>query len=208
MKTRTKQFLLLLLLYFGALVVPAFAQEEPVLTFTAETTTGAGTVVPVLSWQTDPVATSCVASGHPSWAGEKGPQGTETLAPITESGTFILSCTWASDDDVDLNWINPTENTDGTPYTDPGHTLVEYSPDGQAPWFMQVVEDPSATSTIVSDLEPGDWTFRAYAVNLNDVSSDASALAVFVVDPPAEFQESTSITVNSKPAQITGLSAQ
>lgn len=180
--------------------IPSLAQE---ITFTAETTSGNGQVVPVLTWSTEPAADSCIASG--GWSGEKGASGSETLPATQSSATYNLTCTWAADNDVTLTWDNPTQNTDGSPYTDPGHTLIEYSPDGQDPWFMQVVDDPGDTSAVVPGLEPGDWTFRAYAVNQADVSSDASNTTVVVVEPASTDEETIGIQVNPQPGPVTNL---
>ena len=194
---------LLALLLLCSISFPSLAQE---ITFTAETVSGNGQVVPALSWDTVPSADSCVASG--GWTGEKGASGSETLPAIFGSATFTLTCTWASDGDVTLTWVNPTENTDGSPYTNRGVTIIDYSPDGAEPWFMQVVTDPLATTATVADLDPGDWTFRARAVNADELSSAPSESVVRTVEPDMNAEERISITVNPLPLPPTGLAAQ
>lgn len=181
----------------------AFGQE---LQFTAETTTGNGEVVPVLTWETSPAADSCVADG--AWSGDKGPVGSESLPAIVSSATYSLTCTWASDGDVALAWDNPTERTDGTPYEDKGWTVIEYSPDGGDPWFMEVVQDPDAESYLMTDLNPGDWTFRAYAVDVDERMSAPSDSVVHTVESASDTDESITITVNPIPLAPTGLTVE
>jgi len=80
-----KRLLTLFLLIFA---LPVSAQNT--LTFTAEVTSGVETVVPVLTWDTIPLADACTASGD--WAGGKPPSGTETLPAISGSATYNIQC--------------------------------------------------------------------------------------------------------------------
>src|SRR5438477_5923085 len=89
------------------------------ITFTAQTVSGDGSVVPALTWSTAPVATGCTASGAANWTGAKGPSGAQTLAAITSSATYNLTCNWPADTTATVTWTNPVQNTDSTPYTDP-----------------------------------------------------------------------------------------
>lgn len=179
------------------------AQE---ITFTAETVSGNGQVEPALSWATAPSADSCVASG--GWTGEKGASGSETLPAIFGSATYTLTCTWASDGDVTLTWVNPTHRTDGSLYENRGVTVIEYSPDGSAPFFLQVVTDPLATTAVVPELNPGNWFFQLRAVDASELSSEPSEQAERLVEPASTHEESIAITVNPVPLPPTDLAAQ
>ena len=192
---------------FGLLAVllwlPAAAQNT--ITFTAETTTGVETVTPVLTWDTQPLADECTASGD--WSGNKGGAGTETLAPITSGATYNLTCTW-TDAAATLSWTAPTENTDGTPYTDPDGYWLYYGQDQGGPYPLnERVTDPDQTSLVIQPLTPGIWYFVATAINQNGIESDFSGEAQKVIGD-ISAQESVGITVNPKPTAPGSLVAQ
>jgi hypothetical protein len=150
----------------------AFAQAGGVITFTAQTTTGDGTVTPVLTWSTAPAASSCTASGD--WSGAKGAAGTETLAPIMSSATYNLTCTWA-DTTATLTWTAPTKNTDGSNYTDPAGYRIEYG-QSEALGQSRAVPDPAATSYVFTDLAAGTWYFGMRTVNQRGAESERTNL--------------------------------
>ena len=70
----TRTVLFVLFLAAGA----AQAQTAGTVTLRANPTSATGSIVPVLTWSTNPVATSCTASG--GWSGTKAASGTQTLA--------------------------------------------------------------------------------------------------------------------------------
>ena len=93
----------------------AQAQTAGTITFTAKQASATGSLAPVLTWSTTPVASSCTAGG--AWSGTKFASGTETLATITASKSYTLTCVWGNGS-ASLNWTAPTKNTDGTSLTD------------------------------------------------------------------------------------------
>lgn len=172
-----------------------FAQNT--ITFTAEVTSGVETVIPDLTWSTAPPADDCTASGD--WSGSKGPSGNETLPAITGSATYNLSCDWL-DASATLTWTAPTQNTDGTPYTDPKGFKIYYDMTQGGPYEnVNDIPDPNATTHIVSPLIPGTWFFVATAYNQNDIESDVSGEVMKILGLTTET-ESVGITVNPKPA--------
>lgn len=190
-------FLLLLL------ALPVSAQNT--ITFTAEVTSGVETVIPVLTWDTSPLADSCFASGD--WSGSKGPAGTETLPAISGSATYNIECEWVSSSAL-LTWTAPTQNTDGTPYTDPKGFKLYYDQTQGGPYENIIdLQDPNATTHIVSPLIPGTWFFTSTAYNQLDVESDKSNEASKIVGTDSET-ESVGITVNPKPASPVNLTVQ
>lgn len=192
-----KQLLALFLLLFA---LPTFAQNT--ITFTAEVTSGVETVTPVLTWDTTPLATSCFASGD--WSGSKGPSGTETLPAISGSATYNIECEWVSSSAL-LTWTAPTQNTDGTPYTDPKGFKIYYDQTQGGPYENIIdLQDPNATTHVVSPLIPGTWFFTSTAYNQLDVESDHSNEASKIVGTDSET-ESVGITVNPKPNAPTSL---
>lgn len=66
-----------------------------------------------------------------------------------------------------ITWTPPTENTDGTAYTDPGGFKIYYGNTGQP--LTTVVDIPDTTNTIntrvIDNLAPGDWSFAMTAYN-------------------------------------------
>src|SRR6185369_8184211 len=105
-----------LLIAFTCLTAGAVqAQTAGVVTLRANATSATGSIVPVLTWSTNPVATSCRASG--GWSGNKSASGSETLARINATTNYTLTCSWGSGS-TRVSWTAPTTNTDGSPLTD------------------------------------------------------------------------------------------
>lgn len=193
----------------GLLLTAAMAQGATpgTLTFSASNTTGDGTVTPVLSWSTAPAAAACTAGGD--WSGAKAPTGgTETLAPITSSKTYNLTCTW-NDTVVKLSWIPSSKNVDGTPYTDPKSQKM-YQGSGSACTNLTVQQTiPNNTTNTVTITPPsvGTWCFSVTAVNQRDVESAKSNTSTKTTGT-ASGTQSVGITVNPQPAPATNLVAE
>ncbi len=182
---------------FLVLLLALPSQAQNIISFTAEVTSGVETVVPVLTWDTTPLADDCVASGD--WSGSKGPAGTETLPAISGSATYNIQCDWL-DSSATVTWTVPTQNTDGTAYTDPKGFKVYYDMTQGGPYAnVNDIANPTATTHVVSPLIPGTWFFVATAYNQNDVESDVSNEAMKILGLTTET-ESVGITVNPKPA--------
>jgi len=201
-----KLFAILFLLLAG----PALAQNT--ITFSSDVVQAAGSATPTLTWDTAPLADNCVASGD--WSGDKGGAGNETLPTITSSATYNLTCSWP-DDTATLSWTPPTENTDGTAYTDPDGYLINF---GQAPEPDPVdlpgpldselaLGDPAQTSTVIPGLAPGTWSFVIRARNQAGTLSDFSNVASKVISEE-ESTESIGITVNPVPQAPSGFAVE
>src|SRR5262245_54996315 len=93
----------------------AQAQTAGTVSLSANRTSAQGSLTPVLTWSTSPVASSCRASG--GWSGTKFASGTETLPTITTSQTYTLTCSWNGGASATVNWSAPTTNTDGSRIT-------------------------------------------------------------------------------------------
>ncbi len=192
-----KQLILLLLALVGSHVLQA--QE---IIFTAETTTGIESVTPVLTWDTIPLADDCTASGD--WSGAKGGAGMETLAPISQGATYNLQCDWL-DVTATLSWTAPTQNTDGTPYTDPKGFRIYYGMTQGGSYDNIVdIQDPNAVSHVVGLLGSGVWFFVSTAYNLNDVESNFSNEVMKILGLSGKT-ESIGITVNPRPSPPSSL---
>lgn len=185
------------------LALPSYGQN--IISFTAEVTSGVETVVPVLTWDTTPLADDCTASGD--WTGSKGPAGTETLPAISGDATYNITCQWL-DEAATLSWTAPTQNTDGTTYTDPKGFKIYYGTSQGGPYDNIVdLVDPNVTSHVISPLASGNWFFVVTAYNLLDVESDVSNEAMKNLGL-LSGQGSVGITVNPKPNAPSGFGVQ
>lgn len=197
-----KKFLIALALLLAA--TPLFAQT---LTFTAENTTGNGTVVPKLTWSTSPAATGCTASGD--WSGAKAAAGTETLAAINVSKTYNLTCAFPAPSSAVLSWTIPTTNTNGSAYTDPKGFNVygALSAAGLPTATARSGGGPTSTGVTYTGLTAGTWFFCVKAVNLLNAESVCSNTATKTVIAGSQ-NKSVGITVNPVPNAPTDLTAE
>jgi hypothetical protein len=158
--------LLALPLMLGTL---AQAQTAGTITFTANKTSATGSLAPVLTWSTTPVASSCAASG--AWSGTKFASGSETVATITSSKSYTLTCSWGGGS-AKVTWVAPTTNTNGTTLTNLAGFKVLFGTSASSLNQSQLVNDPKATSSTVSALGAGTWYFAVRAVNSQQLESD------------------------------------
>jgi hypothetical protein len=204
------------LLTLAALLAgPSFAQT---LNFTAATTTGVESVVPDLSWSTTPAAQSCTATGPTAWAGTKQASGTQTLPAITVDATYVLTCTWPANSTMALSWTAPTQNTNGTAYTNPKDYIVKWrygtgaltdTTPCTAPVSCATVQSP-ATSYTITGLNTAGTVYATVVVrNSLDITSAASTPVSKVISATgASVNRSVAITVNARPNPVTGLTAE
>jgi len=150
----------------------AQAQTAGTITFTANRTSSSTSFAPVLTWSTSPVATSCTASG--AWSGTKFASGSETLATITSSKAYTLTCTWGNGT-ASINWTAPTKNSDGSTLTDLASFKVLYGNSSGNLNMSKAISDPRATSTSIGSLGQGTWYFAVRAVNSKGVESNSSS---------------------------------
>lgn len=206
MKTSTKLLLMVAMLFSA---IPLHAQNEPTLTFTAQTTTGAGSVVPVLTWSTTPAATSCTASGDATWTGTKAASGTQTLASISASKTYQLSCTWPGDTSATLTWTPPTQNTDGTALTNlAGYKVYRAATSAGVASATPTTVAGNVTTHRFSSLAAGANFFGVTAYNSAGAESGMSNIASKTVSATETQNRSVAITVNPKPNAPTGLTVE
>jgi len=150
------------------------AQTAGTITFTANKTTAAGSLTPVLTWKTTPVATSCVASG--GWSGTKFASGSETVAKITANKTYTLTCTWGNGT-ANLKWTAPTKNSNGSALTDLAGYKIVYGTSSSSLNNSKSITDPKATGTSIGSLAKGTWYFAVRAVKSKKAESGNSNVA-------------------------------
>jgi hypothetical protein len=180
----------------------ARAQTAGTITFTAQTTTGVGSVTPALSWSTTPAATGCTASGD--WTGAKPSSGALTLPAITKSATYNLSCAWGKST-VTASWSPPTQNTDGSSLTDLAGFKLYWAGTGGS--FSQSVPGAGVTTITVTPVPAGLYSFTVTALNANGVESDKTAPVAFT-NTTASVSKSVGITVNAQPNPPSNVTVQ
>jgi hypothetical protein len=151
----------------------AGAQTAGVVTLRASPTSGTGSVTPVLTWSTNPVATSCRASG--GWSGTKAASGTQTLTAIRANTNYTLTCSWGSGT-ARVNWTAPTTNIDGSTLTNLSRFKVMYGASSTTLNQSVIVDDPTRRYATLT-LAPGTWYFAVRAVNNSNVESSNSNVA-------------------------------
>jgi hypothetical protein len=170
MKTFLQNVVPLFLVVAGA----AHAQSAGVVTLRANSTSATASLVPVLTWSTNPTATSCRASG--GWSGTKAAAGTATLPAINANTNYTLTCSWGTGSST-VSWVAPTQNTNGTPLTNLAGFRVYYGTSASSLTQSSTVNNVAARSATIGSLTPGTWYFKVRALNTAQVESNDSNVA-------------------------------
>lgn len=186
---RAKIFVPFALLMFAAGAV--HAQTAGVVTLNANKTSATGSLVPVLTWSTNPTAQSCTASG--GWSGTKAANGTATLASISASTNYTLTCSWSSGS-ANVTWTAPTTNTNGSTITNLAKFKVLYGTSSSSLSNSATVDDVTRRSATISSLTPGTWYFAVRAVNTSGTESANSNVTTKAVTG-ASAARSVAITI-------------
>jgi hypothetical protein len=149
------------------------AQTAGVVTLRANATSATGSMVPVLTWSTSPVATSCSASG--GWSGTKAASGSQTLATITANTNYTLTCNWNSGS-ARVSWTAPTTNTNGSALANLAAYRVYYGTSASSLSQSAEVNDITQRAATINSLTPGTWFFAVRAVNTSQLESDNSGV--------------------------------
>jgi hypothetical protein len=175
----------------------AHAQTAGTITFTANKTSAQGSLVPVLTWSTTPVASGCVASG--AWSGSKFASGSVTLPTITASKAYTLTCTWGNGL-ATLKWTPPTQNTDNSALTNLTGYRVLYGTSASALSQQKIVSGPNATGTSIPALGAGTWYFAVRATNANaSESGNSNVTQKTIVGASAAKSVNITITAATTP---------
>jgi hypothetical protein len=183
------------LLALPLLLLGSFAQAQTAgtINFSANKTSATGSLTPVLTWSTSPVASSCSASG--AWSGTKFASGSQTLAAITASKSYTLTCAWGNGT-ANISWVAPTKNTDGSTLSDLKGFKIVYGQSASSLTMSQSVNDPKATSATVAALGSGTWYFAVRAVNNGGGESSNSSTVSRTINS-ATASKTVNITITS-----------
>ena len=136
----------------------------------SEITTGGSTT---LSWSSTD-ADSCVAGG--AWFGERASSGSELVGPIDRQITFSITCSGSGGNamqmvsvsvlgELNISWVQPSENVDGSPLTDLASYRIYYGSVSRNYSDSIDVADAVATSHVFTALS-GDYFVTMTALDL------------------------------------------
>ena len=175
------------------------APESPTISGTPLVSVVAGKAYSFTPTTTDPSGAALTFSvkNAPSWAtfnsatGELSGTPTEadvaTYSNITISvsnGTtsvslpaFPIAVTQMANGSATLQWVAPTENTNGTALTNLAGYRIYYGTSATAMTQTVQITNPDIVTYEVSNLSPGTWYFSARSYTSANVESNASAVA-------------------------------
>lgn len=213
-----KSLYLWLAIALSVLSAPAFAQST--VTLTPSITAGDGTLTTNILWSTSPALTTgtpCVAGStptNPQWDGAKAGSGSVTGLTFTQNTRITLSCTFPGDSIVTFTVTPPTQNTNGTPYTNPKSTRIKYTFNPTiSTAFDPVVGEtaidlptPQVMRTVTGITQVGTMRAVGFAVNTADMFSAPSAVATKEFRGSFAVNQGVDLTVRSIPnSPVVGL---
>lgn len=194
--------------------VNVFAQvTEPTLVYRVTPTEAEGSVAAVVEWRVDNAreGTACTASGHASWSGTKPVSGTLTLPTITATATPVVTnlrivCIVPAvpgDNDAELSWTAPTQNTDGSALTNLSGYRVHWGTSATALTESVQIPNPSTVRYTVENLPDGAQYFFGVRAYTPSATSELSNLATWSPSPglPAVTLDRT-VTLTVRPPKI------
>lgn len=97
---------------------------------------------------------------------------------------FTIEVTQIALGSVTLQWVPPTQNTDGTPIVDLAGYRIYYGLSADSFPNSISIDNPGITSYVVENLVPATYYFAATSFNSAGVESRYSNVAALVVDTP------------------------
>lgn len=187
-----------------ALLFACIGAEAQTVTLTASPAAGIGSVTPTLTWSTTPAATSCTASGD--WSGTKAASGTQTLAAVTSSKSYTLTCSFATTGQSQLSWVPPTTNTDSSPLTNLASYKIYYGTAATTLTQTKTLAAP-ASGDLILNIANGTWFFAVSAISSTGKESAKSNVATKTI-PAASATDTELVTVTpdttpSPPSNLT-----
>ena len=153
----------------------------PTVSLTAADNTVTSGASTTLSW-TSQNATDCSASG--GWSGNRNTAGSEVVGPISANTTYNLTCTGsggnslvmitvAINGSMQLSWLPPTENVDGSPLTNLAGFVVYWGTQSRNYTGNFNINSP-ATTEWDATVSPGPYYFSVTALDANGNESENS----------------------------------
>lgn len=142
----------------------------PTLTWCTELTATAGTTC-----GTSGIASACTAAGD--WTGTKTGSGSTTLAKVSTSKTYTLSCAWpgSGGSSIALSWTPPTANDDGTPITNlKGYKIYYSTTQSMSTNQIKDITNPGLVRDDLGPLAAGPYYIVMTAYNTDGIESKPS----------------------------------
>lgn len=210
--------LLLCVAMLAAVSIGSATVEAQTLKFTAGQTVNAnGSVTPVLTWCTEGataspgttcattgVASACTASGD--WSGTKGASGSETLAAITSTKSYVIACSWPGQDKFTVSWTPPTQNDDGTPLTDlKGYDVYYANSPTNGPIAVDVPNAGATSKVVGPGLAPGTYYIQVDAYTSAGILSKKSPATPLVktLGTGVSATQSVKVSFPNAPTNVT-----
>ena len=137
------------------------------------------------SWATFNAATGDL-SGTPA-AGDVGsdPNITISVSDGTTNASlpaFAIAVVQSADGSASLQWVAPTENTNGTPLMNLAGYRIYYGTSASAMTQTVQIANSSINTYLVANLTPATWFFEVKAYTTANVESSASPVASKTID--------------------------
>jgi hypothetical protein len=134
-----------------------------------------------LSW-TATNASVCTKSG--AWSGTGQASGSESVQVNAASATYTLTCS-SNTDTRTINWVNPTQNVDGTTATLSGNKVFHAASAANIESANPpIVLTPAKTTYLLAGLPSGPRVVGVKATSSAGIESDMSALAQTTITLP------------------------
>ena len=133
-------------------------------------------------------ASVCQKSGY--WTGSTTASGSESISISSTSATLTLTCS-SSSDYRDLNWTNPTTNTDNSAANLAGNKVFHTTTSANIEGAVPIVITPKATTYRVSGLPAGVRYFGVKATGQGGVDSVMSNLVSVTIQLPVGAKTAT-----------------
>jgi hypothetical protein len=124
-------------------------------------------------------ASSWVGAAVPSGTSAPGTASTASTAPSTVTTSAPPTMHSAS---ITLNWMPPTQNTNGTALTDLAGYEIHYGPQSDQYTNTIKVDNPGIATYVVDNLAPGTYYFVVTAYNADGTQSPVSSEVHAVVE--------------------------
>jgi hypothetical protein len=98
----------------------------------------------------------------------------KNLVSLPAFAINVSSAVASGSGSVNLSWVAPTENSDGTPLTDLKGYKIHYGTQSQAYTDEIAVDNPTVTTYLVSSLPAGQYFFAVTAYNATGQESSPS----------------------------------
>ena len=95
---------------------------------------------------------------------------------------FSVTVSQAALGNVTLNWVAPTQNSDGSPLTDLVGYKIYYGTSSRTYDHEIQIDNPGTTTYVVDNLVPNTYYFAATSLNSSGIESDYSGEAVRTVN--------------------------